>query len=215
MLRAHGQPPADLDAIRAALLEVRLHRRQPGRDDKAIACWNGLALAALAQGGWRLRRPDLLAAARDCARFLLREMTGADGRLLRTYRDGSARIPAYLDDHAAVCHGLLELALATGEAEWLAPARRLAGDAAARFADERNGGFFQSAADAEQLVAPYKELDDNPTPSGNSLFAHVLIRLARIYAEPQLEVQAAGAMRLAVDGMRRAPHGFGQMLARA
>ena len=213
VLRAHGRPPADLDAIRAALLEVRLHRRQPGRDDKAIACWNGLALAALAQGGWRLRRPDLLAAARDCARFLLREMTGADGRLLRTYRDGSARIPAYLDDHAAVCHGLLELALATGEAEWLAPARRLAGDAAARFADERNGGFFQSAADAEQLVAPYKELDDNPTPSGNSLFAHVLIRLARIYAEPQLEVQAAGAMRLAVDGMRRAPHGFGQMLA--
>ena len=213
VLRAHGQPPADLDAIRATLLEVRLHRRQPGRDDKAIACWNGLALAALAQGGWRLRRPDLLAAARDCARFLLREMTGADGRLLRTYRDGSARIPAYLDDHAAVCHGLLELALATGEAEWLAPARRLAGDAAARFADERNGGFFQSAADAEQLVAPYKELDDNPTPSGNSLFAHVLIRLARIYAEPQLEVQAAGAMRLAVDGMRRAPHGFGQMLA--
>jgi hypothetical protein len=213
VLRAHGEPPADLDAIRAALLERRLRRPQPGRDDKAIACWNGLALAALAQGGWRLRRPDLLAAARACARFLLGEMTGADGRLLRTYRAGSARIPAYLDDHAAVSHGLLELALATGESEWLAPARRLAGDAAARFADERNGGFFQSAADAEQLVAPHKELDDNPTPSGNSLLAHVLIRLARIYAEPQLEVQAAAAMRLAVDGMRRAPHGFGQMLA--
>ena len=213
VLRAHGEPPPDLIAIRATLLERRLRRPQPGRDDKAIACWNGLALAALAQGGWGLRRPDLLAAARDCARFLLREMTGADGRLLRTYRDGSARIPAYLDDHAAVCHGLLELALATGESEWLAPARRLAGDAATRFADESNGGFFQSAADAEQLVAPYKELDDNPTPSGNSLFAHVLIRLARIYAEPHLEVQAAAAMRLAVDGMRRAPHGFGQMLA--
>jgi uncharacterized protein YyaL (SSP411 family) len=213
VLRAHGEPPGDLDAIRAALLERRLRRPQPGRDDKAIACWNGLALAALAQGGWRLRRPDLLAAARDCARFLLEDLTAADGRLLRTFRDGRARIPAYLDDHAAVCHGLLELALATGESEWLAPARRLASDAAVRFADERNGGFFQSAADAEQLVAPHKELDDNPTPSGNSLLAHVLIRLARIYAEPQLEVQAAAAMRLAVDGMRRAPHGFGQMLA--
>ena len=213
VLRAHGAPPADIAAIRAALLERRLQRPQPGRDDKAIACWNGFALAALAEGGWRLKRPDLLAAARDCARFLLGPMTGDDGRLRRTYRDGSARIPAYLDDHAAVCHGLIELALATGEPEWLGPARRLADAAVARFADERNGGFFQSASDAERLVAPHKELDDNPTPSGNSLLAHVLIRLARIYAEPQLEERAAAAMRLAVDGMRRAPHGFGQMLS--
>ncbi|HEY2789975.1 MAG TPA: thioredoxin domain-containing protein [Gaiellales bacterium] len=213
VLRAQGEPPPAIEAIRAALLERRLQRPQPGRDDKAIACWNGLALAALAEGGWRLRRPDLLAAARDCARFLLGPMTGDDGRLRRTYRDGSARIPAYLDDHAAVCHGLIELALATGEPEWLEPARRLADAAVARFADERNGGFFQSAADAEQLVAPHKELDDNPTPSGNSLLAHVLIRLARIYAEPELEERAAAAMRLAVDGMRRAPHGFGQMLS--
>jgi uncharacterized protein YyaL (SSP411 family) len=213
VLREHGEPPADLDAIRTALLERRLQRPQPGRDDKAIACWNGLALAALAEGGWRLRRPDLLDAARGCARFLLGRMTGDDGRLRRTYREGSARIPAYLDDHAAVCHGLLELALATGEPEWLPPARRLADEALTRFADERNGGFFQSAADAERLVAPHKELDDNPTPSGNSLLAHALIRLARIYAEPELEQRAAATMRLAVDGMRRAPHGFGQMLS--
>ena len=213
VLRAHGAPPEDIAPIRSALLERRLQRPQPGRDDKAIACWNGLALAALAEGGWRLNRPDLLDAARDCARFLLGPMTGVDGRLRRTYRDGSARIPAYLDDHAAVCHGLIELALATGEPEWLGPARRLADAAVARFADERNGGFFQSASDAERLVAPHKELDDNPTPSGNSLLAHVLIRLARIYAEPGLEERAAAAMRLAVDGMRRAPHGFGQMLS--
>jgi uncharacterized protein YyaL (SSP411 family) len=213
VLRVHGEPPEDIGGIAAALLERRLGRPQPGRDDKAVACWNGLALAALAQGGWRLRRPDLLDAARGCARFLLGPMTGDDGRLRRTYREGSARIPAYLDDHAAVCHGLLELSLATGEPDWLAPARRLAGEAVARFADERHGGFFQSASDAEQLVAPHKELDDNPTPSGNSLLAHALIRLARIYAEPELEERAASAMRLAVDGMRRAPHAFGQMLA--
>jgi len=127
VLRAQGEPPPDLAEIRATLLERRSRRPQPGRDDKALASWNGLALAALAQGGWRLRRPDLLDAARDCARFLLGPMTAADGRLRRTYRLGSARIPAYLDDYAAVCHGLLELALATGESEWLppaAPARR-------------------------------------------------------------------------------------------
>ncbi len=109
VLRAQGPPPPGLDRIRSALLERRLRRPQPGRDDKAIASWNGLALAALAQGGWRLGRPDLLEAARECACFLLGPMTAADGRLRRTYRAGSARIPAYLDDHAAVCHGLLEL----------------------------------------------------------------------------------------------------------
>jgi uncharacterized protein len=213
ILRPRGEPPADLEAIRSALLGRRARRPQPGRDDKAIASWNGLALAALAQGGWRLRRPDLLDAARDCARFLLGPMTAADGRLLRTYRAGTARIPAYLDDHAAVCHGLLELALATGEPEWLPAARAVADAAIARFADERNGGFFQSAADAERLVAPHKELDDNPIPSGNSLLAHDLIRLARIYAEPALEERAVGALRMGADGMRRAPHGFGQMLS--
>ena len=168
--RRASRPP-DLAEIRAALLERRARRPQPGRDDKALASWNGLALAALAQGGWRLRRPDLLDAARDCARFLLGPMTGADGRLRRTYRLGSARIPAYLDDYAAVCHGLLELALATGEPEWLPPARRLADEAVARFGDEQNGGFYQSASDAEALVARHKELDDNPTPSGNALLA--------------------------------------------
>jgi uncharacterized protein len=213
VLRAQGPPPADLDRIRAALLERRTRRPQPGRDDKAIAAWNGLALAALAQGGWRLGRPDLLDAARECARFLLGPMTGPDGRLLRTYRAGSARIPAYLDDHAAVCHGLLELALATGEPEWLPPARRLADEALCRFADAEHGGFYQSAADAERLVARHKELDDNPTPSGNSLLCHCLVRLARIYADPELEARAEATLRLAVDGMRNAPHGFGQMLS--
>ncbi|HEY8859682.1 MAG TPA: thioredoxin domain-containing protein, partial [Gaiellales bacterium] len=185
VLRAQGEPPPDLAEIRATLLERRSRRPQPGRDDKALASWNGLALAALAQGGWRLRRPDLLDAARDCARFLLGPMTAADGRLRRTYRLGSARIPAYLDDYAAVCHGLLELALATGESEWLPPARRLADEAVARFGDDHNGGFYQSASDAEQLVARHKELDDNPTPSGNALLAQSLIRLGRIYAEPE------------------------------
>jgi uncharacterized protein len=213
VLRAQGPPPPDLARIRAALLERRMQRPQPGRDDKAIASWNGLALAALAQGGWRLGRPDLLDAARECARFLLGPMTGDDGRLRRTYRAGSARIPAYLDDHAAVCYGLLELALATGEPEWLPPARRLADEAVRRFADADHGGFYQSADDAERLVARHKELDDNPTPSGNSLLCHCLIRLGRIYADPELEARAEATLRLAVDGMRNAPHGFGQMLS--
>ena len=102
--------------IRARMLAARTARPQPARDDKAIAAWNGLALAALAQGAWRLGRDDLLDAARACAAFLVERMTRSDGRLLRSYRDGDARIPAFLDDYAAVAHGLLELATATGDA---------------------------------------------------------------------------------------------------
>ena len=213
ILRPQGDPPPGIDDIRRRLLAARAGRPQPDRDDKAVACWNGLTLAALAQGAWRLDRPDLLEAARACAAFLDERMTDAGGRLMRSYRDGRARVPAFLDDHAAVAHGLLELAVATGESGPLERATAIAREAVARFADERHGGFFYTAADAERLVAPHKEYDDNPTPSGNSLLAHVLLRLARVHGDASLEEAAVGAMRLALDTARRAPHAFGQMLS--
>src|SRR5689334_2221674 len=169
VLRISGPPPANLADIRARLLAARDERPQPARDDKAIAAWNGLALAALAQGAWRLGRADLLDAALQCAAFLDEHMTRPDGRLLRSYRAGDARIPAFLDDYAAVAHGHLELATATGDARHLARAEELARAAVDLFADERHGGFLYSASDAERLVAEHKEFDDNPTPSGNSL----------------------------------------------
>jgi uncharacterized protein YyaL (SSP411 family) len=92
VLRPAGTPPAGLERIRARLLEARMRRSQPARDDKAIACWNGLALAALAEAGWRLGRPDYLSAARRCAEFLLSGMSDERGRLRRSYRAGDARI---------------------------------------------------------------------------------------------------------------------------
>ena len=212
ILREAGPPPANLADIRSRLLEARTARPQPGRDDKALAAWNGLALAALAQGGWRLRRPDLTAAGVELAGFLAERMTDSDGRLLRTYRAGQARIPAYLDDHAAVAHGLLELYTATADGVYLGRAERLAGQAVERFADDRNGGFFFSSADSEQMVAPRKELDDSPTPSGNSLMATVLLRLARLHGDSERERLAVGVARLAAGHAQRAPHGFGHML---
>ena len=211
--RISGEPPPDLAGIRARMLEARDARPQPARDDKAIAAWNGLALAALAQGAWRLGRDDLLDAARACAAFLDERMTRPDGRLLRSYRDGDARIPAFLDDYAAVAHGNLELATATGDARYLARAEELAREAVELFSDAANGGFLYSASDAEQLVAQHKEFDDNPTPSGNSLLAHVLIRLGRIHGDRELESLAAGALRIPLDMVRRAPHAFGQLLS--
>jgi uncharacterized protein YyaL (SSP411 family) len=203
----------DLDGeLRARLLEERARRPQPGRDDKAIAAWNGLALAALAEVGRRLSSSAALGAAHDLAGFLLGPLSMPDGRLYRTWRDGRATIPAYLEDYADVAHGLIELHVATGELRWLDEANRLARLAVELFADDDRGGFFMTARDAERLVTRKKDLDDNPVPSGNSMLAHVLLRLARIYGDDELERRAAGVLRLVHRGLTRVPSAFGWAL---
>jgi uncharacterized protein len=198
--------------LRARLLEERSGRPQPGRDDKAIAAWNGLALAALAEAGRRFESERLLRAAERLGSFLLGELSSQDGRLLRTWRDGRASIPGYLEDYADVAHGLIELHVATGELRWLEEANRLARLAVGLFADEERGGFFMAAHDAEELVARKKDLDDNPVPSGNSMLAHVLLRLARIYGDDELERRAAGVLRLVHGTLTRVPSAFGWAL---
>jgi uncharacterized protein YyaL (SSP411 family) len=190
---------------RAALLAARERRPQPLRDDKALASWNGLALAALAEAGARLGRPDYVEAAVGVAEFLLGPLTSPDGRLLRSFRVGEARIPAYLEDYANAANGLVELAWATGDPRWLEEARRLAGVVVELFADPDRGGFYVDAADGDGLVARRKEFDDHPTPAGNSMAALVLLRLARIYGDDELERHAVGVFRLAHPLMERAP----------
>jgi uncharacterized protein YyaL (SSP411 family) len=198
--------------LRARLLEERARRPQPGRDDKAIAAWNGLALAALAEAGRRLPSDRLLLGAERLGNFLLRELSSPDGRLFRTWRSGRASISGYLEDYADVAHGLIELHVATGELRWLEEANRLARLAVEFFADDARGGFFMTAHDAEQLVARKKDLDDNPVPSGNSMLAYVLLRLARIYGDDELERQAVGVLRLVHTAMSRMPSAFGWAL---
>jgi uncharacterized protein len=197
----------DLEAAtRARLLELRNARPQSALDDKVIAAWNGLALAALAEGARRLERPDLLAAARELGALLAVEP------LWRTFRDGRAKHPAYLEDYANVAHGLYELHVATGELRWLREARRVALAAVERFGDPERGGFFLTPADGERLVARQKAFDDNPTPSGSSMLAFVLLRLARIWGDDELEREAVGALRLVRDLLPRAPQAFGWAL---
>jgi uncharacterized protein len=198
--------------LHARLLEERLRRPQPGRDEKAIAAWNGLALAALAEAGRRFTSNRLLLGAERLANFLLSELSSPDGRLFRTWRDGRASIPGYLEDYADIAHGLIELHVATGELHWLEEANRLARLAVELFADEERGGFFMAAHDAEQLVARKKDLDDNPVPSGNSMLAHVLLRLARIYGDDELERLAAGVLRIVHGALTRVPSAFGWAL---
>ncbi len=196
---------------RAALLAARGQRAQPQRDDKAIAAWNGLMLAALAEAGRRLDRPDYLDAARALGEFLLGPLSDGE-RLHRTWRDGVAKGTGYLEDYANVAHGLYELHVATGDLRWLHESRRLALLAVELFADDANGGFFLTPVDGEALVTRQKDLDDNPTPSGNSMLAFVLLRLARLWGDDELERRAVGVLRLIRDAIPRAPQAFGWAL---
>jgi uncharacterized protein YyaL (SSP411 family) len=199
------------DAERARLFEIRDRRPKPLRDDKAIASWNGLALAALAEAARRFDRADYLDAARALGEFLLGPLSN-DGRLHRSFRAGAAKGTGYLEDYADVAHGLLELHVATGELSWLREANRLARLAVELFADEERGGFFLSPADGEALVARKKDLEDHPTPSGNSMLAYVLLRLARIYGDDELEKRAVGVFRLVHGAATRVPTAFGDAL---
>jgi uncharacterized protein YyaL (SSP411 family) len=194
--------------LRARVLAERAKRPQPFRDDKTLASWNGLALAALAEAGYRLERGDWLDAARGVGEHLLGTLSGGDGRLFRSARAGGVSGPGYLDDYANAAHGLLELHTATGDLRWLLEARRLALLAVALFEDSERGGFFLSPADGDPRVPRVKELQDSPTPSGNSMLAHTLLRVARIWGDDELEQKAVEVFRLVEPALGRAPGFF-------
>jgi uncharacterized protein YyaL (SSP411 family) len=193
---------------RATLLELRARRPQPFRDDKAIASWNGLALAALAEAARRLGRDDWLDAAERLGAFLLGPLRGPDGRVLRSIRDGRVSGGGFVDDHANVAHGLLELHVATGDATWLLEARRIVERAVELFADDDRGGFFLAPRDGEALAARSKDLDDEPTPSGNSMMAALLLRLGRIWGDDGMIERGEGVLRLLAPAMERVPRPF-------
>jgi uncharacterized protein len=189
-------------ATRAHLFELRERRPKPARDDKVITSWNGLAIAALAEAARTLGRADYADAARAAAEALVA------GDLRRSFRDGRASGPGFLDDYANLAHGLYELHVATGDLRWLRKSERLARRAVALFGDDERGGFFLSAGSGEP-IARKKDLEDQPLPSGNAMLAYVLLRLARIYGDDDLERRGVGVLRLTRDGLARVPHAFG------
>jgi len=197
------------EATRAELFAKREQRPKPARDDKAVASWNGLALAAFAECGRVLGRADWVEAARALGEFLLGPMSGDGGRLHRTWRDGVAKGTGYLEDYADVANGLIELHAATGELRWLEEANRLARLAIDLFHDSTHGGFFQTPSDGEELVVRRKIFDDSPAPSGNSMLAYVLLRLSRIYGEDELENKAVEVFKLTLGGLQNAGSAFG------
>jgi uncharacterized protein len=212
VLEAHGSPPAQLAEIRARLLAAREERIRPGLDDKRLTAWNALMITALADAGAALQRDDYLQAAGDCASFLLDHLRDADGGLLRTWKDGSASIPAYLEDHAYLLQALLVLYEASFDERWYIEAVALADTMIERFGDPEHGGFFTTAAEVPHLVGRRKDLDDTPIASGNSAAALGLLRLARLSGELSYERWATGVLALHAQIAVRHPTAFGQLL---
>ncbi len=197
---------------RARLYVARDKRVHPGLDDKVLASWNGLALAAFAEAGRVLGRADYVAAAVKNADFLITQMQDGE-RLLRSWKDGRARIKGYLEDYAMVGVGLLAVYEATFDRRWLDASRRLAEQALALFWDPREEIFFDTGTDQEALVVRPRNLFDNAVPCGTSVSIEWLLRLAVLFGDERYEALALKALRSLADLMTRYPSGFGRYLS--
>src|SRR5512135_1277269 len=203
---------AELDEDRARLLAVRDRRVPPGKDTKVLTSWNGLMIAALAEGGRVLKDARYLEAARRAAAFLLDRMRAGDGRLLHTFKDGQAKLNAYLDDYADLFDGLTRLYETTGEPRWMTSALELAGVMIAEFADAEHGGFFYTGKSHEALIARQRDFMDNATPSGNAMAATALLRLGALTGRDDLAEAGRKTLEAVQALMERAPMAAGQSL---
>ncbi len=186
---------AALARSRAVLFAARAKRVRPGRDDKVLADWNGLAIAALARASAVFERPEWLARAEEAHDFILTEMSAPDGRILHAWRLGRVTAAGLLDDQAAMARASLALFEATGEARRLAEAIRLARGAEAAFADGQ-GGFYTTAADASDVpLARPRTAADNATPAGNGLLAEVFARLWHLTGDTGWRERAESLLR--------------------
>ena len=207
-----GLDLAGLDGLRSRLLAHRDRRIRPGKDDKVVAGWNGLALTAFARGFQVLGDARYLDAATGLAGFLRREMV-RDGCLVRTWRRGAVSGPGFLEDYGAVAAGLADLYEAGFDPAWLRWAGELAEAMRARFEDPGQGGFFGSQGPGEDLLFRQKPLQDGVIPSGNTLAARALLKLAGHLERPDFRASAEGALRCAAPLMARAPGACLGMLA--
>ena len=200
-----------LERGRQKLFAIRDQRVKPDRDDKILTAWNGLMLASFAEAAVILDREDYATVARNNATFVLDQLK-REGLLLRTYKDGKAKLNGYLEDYAFYADGLLTLFETTGELRWLKEAIALSETMLSEFWDEQDGGFFFTGKSHEQLIVRTKDYFDNATPSGNSVAADVLLRLGLLTDNEHYRRQAVSVLRLVADTARRFPSGFGRAL---
>jgi uncharacterized protein len=207
---------ARLAAARQKLYDVRAQRIWPGLDDKVLTAWNGLMLAAFAEGGRILDRPDYTATAVQNAEFLYDTMRMVNGRLLRTWKEGApAKYNAYLEDYAYLSDGLLALYQTTFDSRWFNWARQLGDLMLAHFHDADNGGFFDTSDDHETLIQRPKDLQDNATPSGNAMAALVLLKLSLYTGHGRYWDVAEQSVSALYDALSRYPTGFAHWLCAA
>jgi uncharacterized protein YyaL (SSP411 family) len=202
------------DAVRRAVSELFARREQrvrPGLDDKVLLGWNALFLRALTEAAAAFDRADWMDAARTNARFLLDQMRRDDGRLLRSWQDGRAAVLAYAEDHAALAEALLTLAELDDPA-WLADARTVVDDLIRLFTDDERGGFFTTGIDAKALIVRPKDVQDNATPSENSLAAHALLRIAALTGETAYEDRGLRWVRALASVAGEHPTAFAYLL---
>jgi len=212
ILYVAGEPdPARIAAARRALFEARERRVHPGRDDKVLASWNGLMALALAEAGRALGRAEYVRAAVRNVDFILTSMR-RDGRLLRTWKSGQAKLRGYLEDYAMVAAALLAVWEATFERRWLDAARELADEMLRLFWESDVDGFYDTGSDHESLIVRPRNLFDNAVPCGSSVAVEVLLRLAVLAGEERYEQHALRALGPLADLMRRHPSGFGRFL---
>ncbi|WP_371479777.1 thioredoxin domain-containing protein [Kitasatospora sp. NBC_00315] len=204
------------DRIRARLFAARAERPAPARDDKVVAAWNGLAIAALAETGALLERPDLVEAAVRAADLLLAVHLTEDGRLLRTSRDGRAGANAgVLEDYADTAEGFLALFAVTGDSAWLGLAGGLLDTVLLHFTDEASGALYDTADDAEELIRRPQDPTDNATPSGWTAAANALLTYAAYTGSALHRTAAERALAIVGALASRAPRFVGWGLAAA
>jgi uncharacterized protein YyaL (SSP411 family) len=201
-----------LEHARTQLHAARDLRPQPGRDDKALAAWNGFAIAAYADAGRLFGEPEFVATGERIAGFVRTHLTRDDGTLLRSWRGTPGTAAGFSEDYGAVADGLLRLHAATGNLDHLLEARRLTTEALRLFHDAARGGFYLASADGEQLVARTKSVEDQPSSSGSSLISSCLLRLGRIYGDYAWEETALHSVDAVRAVMERHPHVFGTLL---
>ncbi len=202
----------DMRKAREILLVERNKRIRPGKDDKVLVSWNALAINAFANAAIMLDEERFLNAAQRAARFILDEMRQANGRLLHTWRQGSAKLDAYLDDYVYLIDSLVTLYHADWNEEWIDEAVELTKIVVEHFADDSAGGFFFTADDHESLIVRTRDLQDSSVPSGNSMAACAFLRLGRLTGNTNWIETAESTMQSAADLIRRAPTAAGQML---
>ncbi len=200
-----------LVSARSRLYEVRSRRVWPGRDDKVIAAWNGYMLRAFAEAGRVLDRADYRQAAVANACFVLDQLVD-DGRLRRTWREGRAKIDAFLEDYGSVVNALLSTYEMSANVRFFDAAREIAGSMLDRFWDDEAGTFFDTARDGETLIGRPRELSDNATPSGTSLAVEALLRLGAYTGEGRFGEIASRVLATLSSAALAQPSAFGHLL---